>query len=112
MRILKVQVKGPLPKRRGSKLEYPEKTPDNQSENRYHIISEVENHHLNQGSKPHPLTLMIFSFNPLNHWLSSLPEQPHHYHWLAVFRLNGLYDSLKVGSTSEVMDDFTGGTFA
>ena len=36
--ILKVHVNGPLP-RGGSKPEYPEKNPDNQSENRYHISS-------------------------------------------------------------------------
>ena len=38
MRILKVQVNGPLPKRGGSKPEYSEKTPDNQPENRYPIL--------------------------------------------------------------------------
>ena len=36
--ILKGQVNGPLPKRGGSTPEYPEKTPDNQSENRYNVL--------------------------------------------------------------------------
>ena len=45
MRILKVQANGPLPKRAGSKPEYPKKTPNNQSENRYHVIIRGEIHH-------------------------------------------------------------------
>ena len=52
--MLKVQVNGPVPRRQerrgggggggGGRPEYPEKTPDNQSENRYHIL-EVKFHH-------------------------------------------------------------------
>ena len=47
------------PKREGSKLEYPEKSPDNQSENRYHILLEVKIHHPNWVLNPHPLTMVI-----------------------------------------------------
>ena len=59
MRILKVQVNGPLSKtkRGGNKLEYLEKTLDNQSESWYRIL-EVNIHH---PSNPHPLTLMTSS---------------------------------------------------
>ena len=47
MIILKMQVSGPLSKSWGSKPEeYPEKAPDNHSENGYHtIIIEVKIHH-------------------------------------------------------------------
>ena len=41
---LKVHVNGPLPKRSGCKPEYPEKNPDNQSENRCDPTSRNESH--------------------------------------------------------------------
>ena len=49
-----VQVNGPFSYRGGSKPEYPEKTPDNQPENWYHIL-EVKIHRPNLESNPRPL---------------------------------------------------------
>ena len=58
MRILKVWVTGALPKRGGSKLEYPEKPPNSQPENWCHIL-DVKIHR--PSSPRYPLTLMISS---------------------------------------------------
>ena len=52
--ILKLQVNGFLPKRWGRKPEYPEKAPDNQPENRYHIIIRGENSPPQPGIEPSP----------------------------------------------------------
>ena len=48
---------GPLHKRRGRTPEYPEKTPDNQLKNWYHIL-EVKIHCPDWGLNPHPLILV------------------------------------------------------
>ena len=62
MIILKVQVNGPVPKRGGSKPDYPEKNPDNQPENRYNIIIRGENFTApTEDSNPRSLTLVISS---------------------------------------------------
>ena len=89
MRILKAQVNGPLPKRAGSKPEYPEKIPDNQSENRYHML-EVKIHHPNRGSNHHSLTLVTSLLGQnalaLTHWTNiCLPALTH---WSTVCRHN------------------------
>ena len=60
LEMLKVQVNIPLSKRGRSKPEYPEKTPDNQPENQYHIL-EVKIHRPGRESNPRPLTLVISS---------------------------------------------------
>ena len=52
--ILKVQVNGSLPKRGGGNPEYPEKTPDKQPENRYHIIIRGELSPPQPGIEPSP----------------------------------------------------------
>ena len=67
---MKLQVNGPLPKSGGNKLEYLEKTPDNQPENQYiiHIIITGEIHHPNQASNPHPLTLVIKFVSKVTTW--------------------------------------------
>ena len=81
MRILKVQVNGPLPNREreggwGDKPEYPEKNPDNQPENLYYIIIRGENSQPQQGIEPAPSNIGDkFAWseragsNPLNYWL-------------------------------------------
>ena len=53
LEIVQVQVNGPLPKRGGEQTGVPERKPNNQSENQYHIL-EVKIH-------PHSLKLVISS---------------------------------------------------
>ena len=71
MRIWKMQVNGPLPKRGGSKPEYLENPPDIQLENRYHIL-EMKTHRPNRESNPRPVTLVISLLGQnvpaLTHW--------------------------------------------